>query len=223
MSYPRALALGALVAAVPVIIAALIWLGLSTGARAQEEPSCPPDWTQVQNFTGTQDQTTPPFDIEGAEWRYILEARATTETSGSLSVDPQAEEEGAVPIVRGFETLTTDQEPEVLNSDVLDGPGTFTLDIDANGSEYTIVVCERGTGGGDSKNKTGGTTTPKKSATSQPKTSPTPPPPPSPQPTPAPAPPFKAGGAEAGPVPLMPNGSCPKEFPIRQGKACYAD
>jgi hypothetical protein len=221
--YPRAVALGVLVAAVPLVIAALLWLGLSTGAQAQEEPSCPADETQVQSFTGTQDQTTPPFDIEGAEWRYILEARATTETSGSLSVDPQAEEEGAVPIVRGFETLTTDQEPEVLNSDVLDGPGTFTLDIDANGSEYTIVVCERGTGGGDSKNKTGGTTTPKKSATSQPKTSPTPPPPPSPQPTPAPAPPFKAGGAEAGPVPLMPNGSCPKEFPVRQGKACYAD
>jgi hypothetical protein len=42
-----------------------------------------------------------------------------------------------------------------------------------------------------------------------------------PQPTPAPAPQFKAGGSEAGPVPLMPSGGCPKEFPIKQGNACY--
>ena len=45
--------------------------------------------------------------------------------------------------------------------------------------------------------------------------------PPQPQPTPAPAPQFKAGGSEAGPVPLMPSGGCPKEFPVKQGNACY--
>ena len=48
-----------------------------------------------------------------------------------------------------------------------------------------------------------------------------PPPPQLPQPTPAPAPQFKAGGSEAGPVPLMPSGGCPKEFPVKQGNACY--
>ncbi len=118
MPYPRALALGALVAAVPVVIAALLWLGLSARAAAQQE-------------TGT----------------------------------PQPD-------------------------------------------------------------KTEGTLTPKNSPTSQPKTSPPPPPPspppPSPPPPPPPAPPFKAGGAQAGPAPLMPNGNCSKEFPIKQGKACYA-
>ena len=46
-------------------------------------------------------------------------------------------------------------------------------------------------------------------------------PPPPPQPTPTPAPAFKAGGSEAGPVPLMPSGGCPKEFPVKQGNACY--
>jgi hypothetical protein len=48
------------------------------------------------------------------------------------------------------------------------------------------------------------------------------PPTPTPFPIPPPTPSFKAGGAEAGPVPLMPNGSCPKEFPVKQGEACYA-
>jgi micrococcal nuclease len=55
-----------------------------------------------------------------------------------------------------------------------------------------------------------------------PEPSPMPPPPPRPPPpTPPPAPPFKPGGPEAGPVPLMPSGGCPKEFPVQQGKACY--
>ncbi len=44
-----------------------------------------------------------------------------------------------------------------------------------------------------------------------------PPPPPPPQPTPL----LNAGGPQDGPVPLMPNGSCPEEFPSQQGKACY--
>ena len=46
-----------------------------------------------------------------------------------------------------------------------------------------------------------------------------PPPPEPPPPTPQP---FNAGGPKAGPVPLMPGGSCPKEFPYQRDKACYA-
>lgn len=61
----------------------------------------------------------------------------------------------------------------------------------------------------------------------QPKSNPTPPPPPPPRPTPppAPAPPqgelFKAGGSSAGPVPKLPGGGCPKEYPEQQGDACF--
>jgi hypothetical protein len=32
---------------------------------------------------------------------------------------------------------------------------------------------------------------------------------------------FEAGGPEGGPVPLMPNGSCPREFPTVRDGACY--
>jgi hypothetical protein len=32
---------------------------------------------------------------------------------------------------------------------------------------------------------------------------------------------FDAGGAANGPVPLMPDGSCPSEFPVKQNGACY--
>lgn len=32
---------------------------------------------------------------------------------------------------------------------------------------------------------------------------------------------FNAGGPEGGPVPSMPDGSCPVEFPVEQNGACY--
>src|SRR5215212_9357990 len=55
-----------------------------------------------------------------------------------------------------------------------------------------------------------------------PKPQPTPTPrTPAPQPEPAPPPPLmKAGGPQRGPVPVMPNGTCPKEFPVKQGGTC---
>ena len=63
----------------------------------------------------------------------------------------------------------------------------------------------------------------------QPKTNPTttPPPPPPPRPTPPPPPPpsqgelFKAGGSSDGPVPELPGGGCPKEYPVQRGDACF--
>ncbi len=66
----------------------------------------------------------------------------------------------------------------------------------------------------------GGTTTPSPSPgpqpspspSAQPRPTPTPSPAPSPQPRPSDGPLFKAGGPTAGPVPVMPNGSCPRVF-----------
>ena len=33
---------------------------------------------------------------------------------------------------------------------------------------------------------------------------------------------LEAGGPEAGPVPPIPNGGCPKEFPLQKDEACYS-
>jgi hypothetical protein len=66
------------------------------------------------------------------------------------------------------------------------------------------------------------------------RTTPTPPPPPAPRPTPPPQPSptpqpnrdvgelMNAGGPEAGPVPKLPGGGCPEEFPQERGRACYS-
>jgi hypothetical protein len=46
---------------------------------------------------------------------------------------------------------------------------------------------------------------------------------PSPAPTsPTPDPSLDAGGPRGGPVPLMPGGGCPFEYPVKRGGACYA-
>ena len=33
---------------------------------------------------------------------------------------------------------------------------------------------------------------------------------------------FESGGPEDGPVPRMPGGGCPEEFPVEKGDGCYA-
>jgi hypothetical protein len=43
---------------------------------------------------------------------------------------------------------------------------------------------------------------------------------PQPEP-PRPTPSLNAGGPESGPLPLMPDGSCPKEYPQMRDNACY--
>ena len=77
----------------------------------------------------------------------------------------------------------------------------------------------------------GGTTTRTTPEPTTPRTTPTPPPTPAPSPTPAPPPSpvpqpspgtlMKAGGPSEGPVPLMPDGGCPKEFSAQRGGACF--
>ncbi len=52
-------------------------------------------------------------------------------------------------------------------------------------------------------------------------TTPRPTPEPTPQPQPNPAPAFNAGGPAKGPVPVMPDGNCPKGFLMKKGNACY--
>lgn len=37
------------------------------------------------------------------------------------------------------------------------------------------------------------------------------------------APLFQSGGPEDGPVPLMPGGGCPPEYPVEKGDGCYVE
>src|SRR5215212_5167482 len=92
------------------------------------------------------------------------------------------------------------------------------------GTAYAQPDNERTSGPGPppGQSKTGPTTTPIPSPPRPTPPPPTPSPSPTPTPPPPPAPPFNAGGPKAGPVPPMPDGSCPKEYPDQRGNACYA-
>jgi hypothetical protein len=83
-------------------------------------------------------------------------------------------------------------------------PGASRLDPDGNG-----VACDQLLSGGSSPSASAASASasPSPTVTSQ-----------SPPPN---ANLFQAGGPEGGPVPLMPNGSCPREFPTARDGACY--
>jgi hypothetical protein len=84
-------------------------------------------------------------------------------------------------------------------------PGASRLDPDGNG-----VACDQllsGSGASPSASAASASASPSPTGTSQ-----TPPPN---------ADLFEAGGPEGGPVPLMHNGSCPREFPTARDGACY--
>ncbi len=123
--------------------------GGSTGGTTGQQTSCSQNEEIVETFTGTQDQTTPQFQITGPEWRFILEARATTQTSGNVSVSTVFDPDNP-----GFGSDFASVDPEFFptdtsSSNIIDGPGTFSLEIDANGASYTVVVCQNaGSGGG---------------------------------------------------------------------------
>ena len=62
-------------------------------------------------------------------------------------------------------------------------------------------------------------TTPPTTTTTPPPTTTTTPPPTTT--TPPPTTTMDAGGPERGPVPLMPGGGCPEEYPVERGGACF--
>jgi hypothetical protein len=64
---------------------------------------------------------------------------------------------------------------------------------------------------------------PPKTPPAPPKAPPSPTPPPNPQASSRPGDGtlMNAGGPGTGPIPLMPGGECPVEFPVQSGGACY--
>ena len=88
-------------------------------------------------------------------------------------------------------------------------PGSSRLDPDGNG-----IACDQflSGGGGSSPSPSAASASPQPSSTTTTGASQSPPPN---------ADLFEAGGPEGGPVPLMPSGGCPDEYPVEQGGGCY--
>lgn len=198
----------------------IVWVLNGPGVEAQEECS------EVLSIgPETESLITDSFDIEGNSFRVSGELTGTNDNDiVQIIITPLNQEDG---LAADF-ILVNEAGP--YDDNVLEGPGTFTLEIEVGtgSQEYTLTVEDCGVtpGGGPDPGEPKGEPTDK--AKTQPKTSPPPrpptPPPPSPPPSPQPKTPstaLKSGGVADGPVPLMPGGECPKEFPNQRAGACY--
>ena len=203
--------------------AALSVAVFATLAAAQEE-NC----TEVASIgPETTGQRVGPFEVSGDKVRISGTTRSLDPQGTTPILSVTLRDEGGIPVVSSVPI-----EGEAVSKDIPSGPGTFLLEIlTVTDIEYTLTVedCTSSPSSAGTSQKGGDTTGPSPSPPPRPSTSPSPRPNPTPPPnltpqTPSnstPAPPFKAGGPQDGPVPLMPGGSCPKEFPVKQGKACY--
>ena len=164
----------------------------------------------VQTFSGDGIKDTQPFTVTGDTWRLRYDFQSTAPDQQSSSFDMSVYKTGnTIP-----ETVITSESPGSDTSYVNAGAGTYYLSIESANATWTVTVEE--------------CSAPAQTA------SPTPPGSASaPASTPAPDSPsrkpkkpkrdlFDSGGPTSGPLPLMPNGGCPREFPVQKGKACYA-
>jgi hypothetical protein len=205
------------------------WGVLRSGPAAQAQQGagdCPGAQT-INTTTGSDDKQSQPFQTTGDSFRVTTQITTTSQ-------DPNAGADADVMSQDGQAIDTVGHDGAGSESSIVNAPpGSYSLDIGVDNADYTFTVEDctgdkvggSTTGGGTTS---GGSTTPSGSTTTpapppRPAPAPPPPSPPTPpRPNPPPAPPLNAGGPTAGPAPLMPDGSCPKEFPNQRGRACYA-
>jgi hypothetical protein len=179
-------------------------------AQAQTTGDCP-SAQLIDTFEGNGDQQTDTFTTTTDSFRVSFK---TTDTiggnlDGSLFVDViNADRPNSFPVAsvsqegsgRG-ETFANTQ------------PGNYYLDIIAGGLDYTITV-EQCEGGGASQGVPPSPTASASASASAPAGG-----------SPIDKGPnenlMRAGGPSSGPLPLMPDGTCPEECPVKRGGACY--
>lgn len=230
-----------------VAILASVWVFSRQGA-AQEPPSpqdCPAA-EQVQQFTETGDSTTEYFDSPTgqlyASWEFPNGAPGIIyRLDVNFEREPEPSSPGGVdlPPALGMAGLIEDppeDEPNQGQSKLEDVPGRYRMEFSPSdpAQEYVVTVYECDPSAGES---TVPSSNPSPSSPPAPKTPSPAPKTPSPAPkTPSPAPKtptpdpdppnvgtlMNAGGPTTGPVPMMPNGSCPQELPVKRDGACYS-
>jgi len=173
-------------------------------AQAQTTGNCP-NAQLIDTFEGSGDQQTDTFD--------------TTTDSFRVSYNVTGSEPN-IPAFLGISVIDANDPNQISVGDASqDGDGrgetfvnapagTYFLDIIFAGGNYTITV-EQCEGGGASQG-----VPPSSPPVSSPPTS-----------SPIDERPdenlLEAGGPKSGPFPLMPDGTCPEEFPVKRGGACY--
>jgi hypothetical protein len=164
----------------------------------------------LQTFSGDGIKETQPFTVTGDTWRLRYDFQSTASDQQSSSFDMSVYKSGnTIP-----ESVITSESPGSDTSYVDAGAGTYYLSIESANATWTVTVEEC-----SAPAQTASPTPP--GSASAPASTPAPDPPP-PKPKKPKRDLFDSGGPTSGPLPLMPNGGCPREFPVQRGKGCYA-
>jgi hypothetical protein len=162
-----------------------------------------------------------PFTTTGDSFVVRLDA-ASSRPGGAAVVVGEVNDPANPGVIRrqAFQT------PGTTSLLIQNGPGDYVVTVGFVGSGYTVTVeeCAGGRAGG-SRTTTSRTTTstsvPADTSASAPPSTPSR----APRDSTLDAGPdtdlFESGGPQSGPLPLMPDGGCPKEFPVKTNGACH--
>ena len=165
-------------------------------------------------FTGAGDTQTELFRVTSGDWRVDWEYPGVERgVDLSLSIEPYNQNNEFVTVTRA---------PDRGNQgffNIKSTPGTYYFVILGEGPDRPYAVTVDNCAGAAGSIAGSATATAGPSPTPEPTR---PEPAPSPSATPQPNPDLlDAGGPENGPVPLMPHGGCPAEFPVARDNLCY--
>jgi hypothetical protein len=212
-----------------------VYIRGGTEVQAQGQTGDCPSPQLIDEFSGNGNRNTDTFDTTTNQFRISYETTSTSEIEGILVINVISADDPN----QGSIESTPQDGSGTGESFVNAPPGSYYLDITAGEVDYNITVEQCGSGDPPSTNPNTGSTTPQKAQPSPspaPKTPATPPKTPSPAlktPSPAPKTPpspspndsgtlMNAGGPTTGPVPMMLNGSCPRELNNLRDGACYS-
>jgi hypothetical protein len=160
-----------------------------------------------------------PFNTHTAS--FLVTINASSSQSGAVAVGVVQNAGIQNPRLAGQLTFRAPGKKSLL---VDDGPGQYAVLVRYAQSDYTVTVAECGRSGGGpgaggaSDNTSPASTPPASAPASAPSSASTSG---SPIDSRAGTDLFDSGGPTEGPLPLMANGRCPKEFPEKRGEACY--
>jgi len=166
----------------------------------------------VQTFTGNGIKDTQPFTVTSHTWRLRYNFESTTGNQQSSSFEMTVYKRGdSIP-----ESIITLERPGSDTSYVNAGAGTYYLSIGSANATWTVTVEECAASAPPGTPNPGSASASASTPASTPASG---------SPSPKSKPDrnlFESGGSTSGPLPLMSNGGCPREFPVQRDKACYA-